>query len=132
MLDAKTVHKSIDQYTAAQFADVPVVYTNQDDTVLSQGEEAWMKQKVIFRENRQFELGNTSSSRNWGVVVITIFVRKGTGSLVRDTLYDRVRNAYRSRMIGGATFLNVQPMRYGENENWCLSAYQIPFYFNSI
>lgn len=132
MLDAVVVHQAIDIHTAAEFSDVPVVFTNQDDTALSQGETPYLKQKVIFREDRQFELGNTVSSRQFGVVVITIYVRKGTGSMARDTLYQRVRTAFRSRMIGGATFQNVQPMRYGESENWCISAYQIPFYFNTI
>ena len=132
MPDPVEVHSAIDVHTLAQFPDVPIIFTNQDDTALSQGTAPWLKQKVIFREDRQFELGNTSSSRQWGVVVIIIHVRAGTGSLARDTLYQRVLNCYRSRLIGGATFLNVQPMRQGENENWCLSAYQIPFYFNRI
>ncbi len=126
------VHAAVDQHTAAQFNDIPVLYTNQDNTTLSQGTAPYIKQKVHFREDRQFELGNTSSSRQFGVLVITIYVRKGTGTFERDTLYERVRTAFRSRMIGGATFLNVQPLRSGESDNWCVSAWQIPFYFNTI
>lgn len=132
MPDAVAVHQAIDTHTAAEFSDVPVVYTNQNDESFVQAGVAFLKQKVIFREDRQFELGNTSSSRQHGVVVIMIYVPRGTGTLLRDTIYQRVRNAFRSRMIGGATFLNVQPVRYGESENWCISAYQIPFYFNTF
>lgn len=132
MLEAIDIHKAVDIYTAAQFPDVPVVYANQDETTLAEGNISWLKQKVVFREANQFELGNVDSARQKGVVVFIIYVRKGSGSLDRDTLYQRVLNSFRSKQIGGATFLNVQPMLQGGNENWSLTGLQIPFYFNSI
>lgn len=132
MLDEETIHKAIDTLWLASLSDVPTVFSNMDDTAQSLGTEAWIKQKVEFREVKQFELGNTDSSRNWGVLVFIIHYRRGTGTLDRDRLYRRVVNLFRSQLVGGATLLNVQPLISGGSQNWAMSGYQIPFYFNSI
>lgn len=132
MLDFETVHKAIDTRWIAELPDVPTIFTNQDDVAKSEGVDPWVKQKVLPREAKQFELGNITSARQWGVMVFIIYVRKGEGTLDRDRLYGQVINSFRSQLIGGATFQNVQPMLSGSNENWSLSGYQIPFYFNSI
>lgn len=132
MLDFEAVHKSIDQHWVANLAAIPTVFTNMDDVQLSEGSAPWVKQKVLPREAKQFELGNQNSARHWGVIVFIIYVRKGVGTLDRDRLYGQVVNSFRSQLIGGATFKDSQPMLSGSNENWFLSGYQIPFYFNSI
>lgn len=132
MLTHEEVHIAIDTYWAAQLPSIPTIFTNQDDTQISEEQNPWVKQKVVFREAKQFELGNTNSSRNFGAMVFIIYVRKGTGTQDRDRLYQQVVDSFRSRQVGGATFQNVQPLTSGQNENWHMSAYQIPFYFNSI
>lgn len=131
-LEFPVVHSAIDQHTQDTLTGLTIIYTGQDDLEASNGQASWVKQKVLFSDSKQFELGNTASSRNWGKVVIYIYTRKGSGSADRDNILQRVVNCYRSRKIGGATFLNVQPLTNGESENWCVSGFQIPFYFNSI
>ncbi len=132
MLDAVAVHQAIDSYTASMFPDVPVLYTNQINDSLSNGTVPFIKQSVFFLQDTQLELGNSSTSRQRGTVVIIIYTRKGTGSMSRDTLYQRVRLAFRNKLIGGATFQEVQSLRNSLSEQWQMSAYQIPFFFNSI
>ena len=126
------VHIAIDSRMAAEFVDVPVLYSNQLDTVPSQGQTPYIKQNVRFNEAKQFELGRTTSKREYGALVFIIHVRVDTGTLARDRLYRRMVDLFRSQLVGGATFLNVQPLMEGRNENWFMSGHQIPFYFNSI
>lgn len=132
MPNQKTVHISIDQFTATASAvggATSVVYDNQNDVDLSGGLVSYIKQKVTFTDDKQIELGNTTLRKREGMVVIIIYVRKGKGSLDRDVLYDKMVKCFRSQVIGGATFLDPKMMAQGDSENWNASGYKIPFYF---
>lgn len=111
---------------------VIVIFDNQDDTSASNAQAAWIKQSIVFRETNQFQLGDTDSSRNKGVLVFKIYVRTGKGAGQGDVLRARVVRLFRSRKVGGATFLNAQTLGTGKSGNWAVNALQIPFYFDSI
>lgn len=132
MASQKLIHIAIDQYTVTASnvsGATPVVFDNQDDVVLSEGVLSYIKQKVTFMEDKQIELGTPTVRKREGIVVIIIYVRKGTGTLDRDVLYDKMVKCFRSQLIGGATFLDPKMMAQGDSENWNASSYKIPFYF---
>lgn len=132
MLILEDIEKAITAAAVAAFNDVPIIFTNQDDTSLSEGTASWIKFKVNPANSNQLQLGDNISSRELGVLVFIIYIRKGQGTLERDRLYKRVLDLYRNKMVGGATFKGSQPLLAGNNENWFVAGYQIPFYFDSI
>lgn len=129
MATQKAVHIAIDQFLVAQLAGVPCVFDNQDDTELSKGTVSFIKQKVHFKNDKQHELGNVTSRKIDGIVVIILNIRKGAGAADRDDLYNNVVKSFRSQIIGGATFLDPQAVASGNTDNWNLTGWQIPFYF---
>jgi len=131
MLTLEQVEQAI--YVAAESAlnDVAKIYTNMDDTSLSNGTASWIKFKVNPTNSKQLQLGDTDSSREWHALVFIIYVRKGSGTQDRDRLYKRVLDLYRNKLVGGATFMDSQPLLTGNNENWFLAGYLIPFYFDA-
>lgn len=126
------VHRAIDEYTVSALAGENVVYSNQDDNALSQGTAPYVKQRVLFTQARQFELGAPERGRNYGVVVFLIHVRRGQGEAARNTLLQKVVNSFRSRVIGAATLLNARMTTQGENANWSLTGVEVPFYYHDL
>lgn len=132
MLTLEQVETAIYDAATSVLSDVPKIYTNMDDTSLSVGTASWIKFKVNPTMSKQLQLGDNNSSREWGALVFILYVRKGQGTQDRDRLYKRVIDLYRNKLVGGATFMDSQPLLSGNNENWFLAGYQIPFYFDSI
>lgn len=131
MADELTIHKAIDAFTKTlvDSYSIPCVFGNQDDTTLSNGTVSFVKQRVQFLKDCQNELGDTTSRRIDGVVVIIIHVRKGQGDADRDSIRLNVVKSFRSRVIGGATFLDPKAVAAGNTENWNLTGWQIPFFY---
>lgn len=129
MPNQKAVDQAIVAYTIAQAGATPGVYDNIDDTELSKGTLPYYKQEIHFLTDNQVELGNTDLRRRNGKVVIIIYVRRGDGTGLRDDMYDKMVKCFRSKLIGGATFLNPKLLAKGNTENWNGTAYEIPFYF---
>jgi hypothetical protein len=130
------VREALDQATREEFTipappnRVAVIFGNMVDVSLSKGTAPYIKQKVIFQSNSQAELGNQCFRRNRGYVLFIIHYRKGQGDLTRDNLQMRVRRAFASKLIGGATMQNLLMVASTETENWAIVGLQIPFYFD--
>lgn len=127
------VHSAIDTAAAAAFLNkYPGIFGNQKDLSLSSGTVSYFRERVHFPESNQFELGSPGRSRTEGVVVFTLYVRKGAGDGDRNLMSDIIAQAFRSKQFGGATFLGMRELPYQETENWCLTGVQIPFHFDEV
>lgn len=126
------VQRDINLHVLDELAGIEVAFTERAARTLSKGTTPFISLQVLFKEDRQLELGNTERSRQHGSVLAILYTRADEGPADRNHLYEQVRKAFRSRKIGRATFLNVQLLRSGESENWCMTAYQIPFYFTIL
>lgn len=128
------VAAAVDLHTKVQIEDLgtPVVYGNQDRESLSKGTAAFLTQRVIFEEVRQFILGNVTPGRHFGSIVFLIHVRKGVGDGPRNILFDIVVKSFRSQVIGGAKFLNAQIQGQDEIDGWVLTGVVVPFYFEEF
>lgn len=125
----KAIHAAIDQFTQTNLGSIPGVFDNMDETQLSNGTVSYIKQKVQYTKDAQYQLGDIGSRRHDGHVVIILYIRKGTGAADRYMLYNAAVKPFRSQVISGATFLDPHQVANGKTENWDLSGWQIPFYF---
>lgn len=127
-----SVHAAVDAYTQSEMTGIPVIFGNVEDPTVSEGTAAFLKQRVIFTSDSQFILGAPQSSRKRGSVIFIINVRKNKGDKDRNILLDKVLKSFRSKVIGGATFLNGRVVSSGQSENWLLTGVEIPFYFDEL
>lgn len=124
-----SVHAAIDQHTLSSFPSIPVIFGNTENLVLSEQQNPFLKQRVLFVTDSQFQLGDVVSSKKTGSVIFIVHTRKNTGDADRNSLQDLVLKSFRSKVIGGATFLNARVISSGETENWSLTGIEIPFFF---
>lgn len=129
MATRSSVHTAIDLLTASVLSGYTVVYDNADYEDASRKGVPFVAQTVSFRENNQFELGRPDMRRQHGVVAFLVHARKGTGASVRNTLVEALQNAFSSRVIGGATFVNATELPLGVTGSWAITRVEIPFHY---
>lgn len=127
-----SVHSAIDALTQSTLSSYSVCFDNTDYEAYSQGSSPFISQKVSFRENNQLELGRTDMRRQHGKVIFLIHVRKGAGSSLRNTIAELLLDAFASKVIGGATFVDATELPLGESGNWAVTGIDIPFYYERL
>ena len=134
MASRTSVHAEIDKRAKLAFQNigVPIVFGNMKDLSLSSGEVSFVRERTHFPASNQHELGNPARSRTEGVVVFTLYIRKGAGDGDRNRFTDVIAANFRNQQFAGATFSGLRELPYQETENWCLTGVQIPFYFDEV
>ncbi len=107
-----------------------LVYGNVSNATFYQGTTPWAHVVVIEQTDSQLGLGDTVPSRTRGTVVFTFYVKKGQGMGKHTQMREAVKARFRSKAIGGATFLNARSTVLGETDTWSLTGVEVPFYFD--
>lgn len=121
----------LDQLTSVELAAYPILYDNQDDSELSLGVLPFIKQKVLFGQARQYELGSTDRGRHYGSILLRLHERRGQGSSGRNAMLQAVVSSFRSKAVGGVTLLNAHVANQGETGNWNVTSVEIPFFWTN-
>ncbi len=121
----------LDQLTESSLVAYPLLYDNQDDSALSAGTVSYIKQKVLFGQARQFELGNPDRGRLYGSILLRLHERRGLGSAGRNAMLQAVVSSFRSKAVGGVTLLNARIVNQGETGNWNVTSVEIPFFWTN-
>ena len=132
ILTKPQVHTILDLRTQAVLTGERVIYANQINTAYSEGNLAFVKQRVVWESSNQFELGDQSRSRQYGTIVFDICFRVGTGTAARDALLQKIDEGFRSKSLGGVILSSVQSLGEGTALNWVTDTHLVPFYFHSI
>ena len=82
-------HRILDLRTQTVLAGELVLYKNEENVSYSEGNDPYVKQRVMFQNSDQIELGNTERERNEGTLVFDIFCRSGTGSAAQNALLNK-------------------------------------------
>jgi len=128
------IHSLIDSETQTEFSpEFPIIYGNQDDSVLLEGVQPFIKQSVLFNDFSQFQLGVPENSRIYGSILIHCYVKQGTGFGVRNTVLSKVVNRFRNKAYNiGLTTLAVTSSAEGTRQNWNVTSIIVPFYFHNF
>jgi hypothetical protein len=128
----QAVQKAAEQEATAALQPIPasIVFGNINDAVLSNGTVPWAKMIVIEQKDVQTTLGIPSSSRVGGTCTFILYVRKDAGMGKHTQMREAIKARFRSKIIGGATFLNARSTTLGELGNWSLTGVEVPFYFD--
>lgn len=122
------VHTALDQLTNTAFTGYSVFYGNQD---VPKQSSPFVKQRVAFTRNSQYQLGDTVNGRQQGLILFQFHVLKNTGSSLLNTWRQIVVNSFRSKVVGGAVLQNASLSANGESDVWAIEQWQVPFYFDS-
>ena len=125
-------HRILDLRTQTVLTGELVLYKNEENVSYSEGNDPFVKQRVMFQNSDQIELGNTDRERNEGTLVFDIFCRSGTGSAASNALLNKIKVGFRGKRLDGVTLAGVNSLGESEAHNWLISTYLIPFYFYSI
>ena len=134
MATRTSVHAAIDDRAKSAFTSngTPITFGNTKDLSLSEGANSFVRCRTHFPDTGQHELGRPTRSRTEGVVVFTLYVRKGDGDGERNRLSDVIAANFRNQQFAEATFYGMRELPYRETENWCLTGVQVPFYFDEV
>ena len=106
------------------------VFGNVSDTALAAGSVPWVKMILIEQTDSQMILGDTVPSRVRGTATFILHVRKNQGMGKHTQMRDAIKARFRSKIVGGATFLNSRSTSLGETDSWSLTGVEVPFYFD--
>ena len=131
--DAQTTAVLIPSLTHPDLpAGVKVVRPGTDDNTVAAGTLPFIKQQFVFNRASQLQLGNTAAHRVPGMAICSIYVRRRTGNQVRNLLIHLVTEAFRSKRLGGVTYLDVLMPVSAEVGEWNVTGMSIPFYFDAM
>lgn len=126
------VHEALDNLTQTVLVGQNVIFGNQENLNYSKGTLPFIRQRVIFLDYEQKELGRPSSTRSHGSIVFTLHVQKGSGDGIRNQLSDLINKNFCNTQIGGAVFYGSKELPLGSAENWSLTGVRIPFFFDEV
>lgn len=127
---------AIDLHTQAMLINAPtnyrVVFPGTSDQAMANDTQfrAYIRQEIILSRQKQLYLGNENPNRNWGYLLNMIHVKKNTGYGVRNAMLDKILKSFRSKRVGGVTFLDATVPMHSEVGSWSVTGISISFYFD--
>ena len=109
----------------------PVLFQNVKKAPPKTG--SWVRFEIIGSEKQQMSIGTSQLHRNIGQVIISVFVKKGTGNGKLSELVDMAVTAFDVVQLDSIQFRAGYAITVGDvGEQWFKTDVIIPFYRNSI
>jgi len=92
----------------------------------------WMRLAILFANTRQRTLGDPSTDRAEGVMIVSIFSPAGQGDKEATVLADKVGKVFRKATLDGVRFRVPTERAAPRSENWDQINVECPFFFDAV
>jgi len=108
-------------------AGVPFFYDNQKGAGKSSNTLGWGRHSVAYDENTFSALGN-KNLRNFGTVLVQVFIPAGEGKAKSKPITDAIEDAYTGQCTNNIRFQTVTNPFNGSSGDWYQMNINISFY----
>lgn len=91
---------------------------------------SWIRLTIIDGESNQIDLAGLH--RRVGIIVISIFTQKDSGTATAKTYADTIASIYRGTRFGNVVCYSPTIIRVGTTEEWHQLNVKIPFYCDEV
>lgn len=90
----------------------------------------WIRLTIIDGESNQIDLAGLH--RRVGIIIISVFTQKNSGTVTARTYADTIAAIYRSARFGNVVCYSPTIIRVGTTEEWYQLNIKIPFYVDEV
>ncbi len=130
-MSLSTARRDIEGRIDSNWALTRVAYENVRFPV-ARSDESWVNCQIFEESAERLNIGNPGCHRVRGLIVLSVYVPKGSGTNTARDYADQLAIIFRDQQFGGITCQEAIPRNQGEYQNWYQFDVSIRFFWDGV
>ena len=112
-----TTRRDIEGRLNSNWATTRIAFENVEFAT-PRTDEAWVRLNIFEENSERVSIGNPGCHRTSGLIVVSVFTPKNTGTQVARDYADTIAEIFRDQQFNGITCYETEPRNRGDFQSW--------------